>query len=375
MDTSAPDIQFDKNGVCNYCREYFNLINQSRLDEVQSKELCIKITNQIKKMGKDKDYDCILGVSGGLDSSFTLYIAKKLGLRPLAVHLDNGWNSELAVRNIEKLVKTLDADLYTYVIDWQEFKDLQISFFRSNVIDVEMLTDHAIIATLYKVAFDKKIKYILAGTNRANEGMKMPHGWNHWKLDSRNIKSIYKKFGRGKKIRSFPTIGVAKYLTYRFIGGTKWVSILDYIPYRKDEAIKTLSKEICWKPYEKKHYESVFTRFYQGYILPNKFRVDKRRVHFSTLICSGEISREEALDLMGRCTYEDELLLQEDLEYVRKKLDFSSEQFEKYLNTPGVEHNYYASNKWIYDKLVSIKKLLSRKFVSRAVNSICKMHY
>ena len=294
MDSTVPDIRFDEKGICNYCTKYFEVMDKLYIDEVQKERVLERIVDEIKEKGRGKDYDSILGVSGGLDSSYLLYRAVKLGLRPLAVHLDNGWDSELSISNIEKLVKTLNVDLYTHVIDWEEFKDLEIAFFKANVVDIEMLTDHAIVATLYETALRRKIKYILAGTNMANEGIRIPRGWSHSKLDLRNIRSIYGKYGNRKKLNTFPTIGLTRYFKYRFIDGIKWVSLLDYLTYDWDEAIHILNKEINWRKYEKKHYESIFTRFYQGYILPKKFNVDKRKVHYSTLICSGQMTRDRA---------------------------------------------------------------------------------
>jgi len=374
MDETVSDIKFDENGVCNYCTEYFDEINKLNLNELQKEDLLKKVLREIKKEGKNKDYDCILGVSGGLDSSYLLYHAVKLGLKPLAVHLDNGWDSELSISNIEKLVKTLNVDLYTHVIDWEEFKDLEIAFIKANVIDIEMLTDHAIIATLYKTAFDRKIKYILAGTNVASEGMRMPPGWIHLKLDLRNIKAISKKYGNEKKLKTFPMIGLAKYLKYRFIDGIKWVSLLNYLTYNRDEAIQIMNQEIGWRNYERKHYESLFTRFYQGYILPKKFNVDKRKLHYSTLICSGQMTRDEAYKLMENDPYSDEQILKEDKEYVLKKLGLTNEEFEKYIDSPSVPHSYYPSNEWMYNQLTKqfliVKKLIGvistafkRKFV------------
>jgi hypothetical protein len=260
-------------------------------------------------------------------------------------------------------VKTLNVDLYTHVIDWEEFRDLQIAFFKAHVIDIEMLTDHAIVATLYGAALERKIKYILAGTNMANEGIRVPGVWSHSKLDLRNIKSIYRRYGTRKKIDTFPTIGLTRYLKYRFIEGIKWVSLLDYLTYDWDEAIRILNKEINWRKYEKKHYESIFTRFYQGYILPKKFNVDKRKVHYSTLICSGQMARDRACELMKNEPYDDEQLLKEDKEYVLKKLGLSNEEFEKYINSPSVPHACYSSNERIYSQLVVkpysiVKKLM-----------------
>ncbi len=367
MDTAAPKIKFDETGRCNYCTEYIALINEAERNQTQKEKGLIGLIDRIKKEGRNKEYDCIVGVSGGLDSSYVLYISKKLGLRALAVHMDNGWNSELAVSNIEKLCRNLNVDLYTCVLDWETFKNLQIAFFKANVIDIEMLTDHAIAATLYEIALKRKIKYILAGTNLANEGMRMPPGWTHFKRDLWNIKGIYKKFGDSKRIKNFPTIGITKTLKYMFVNRIKWISILNYVTYNKEEAIAMLNNEIGWRPYEKKHYESVFTRFYQGYILPTKFGVDKRKLHYSTLICSGQISRDEAMELMKNPPYENNQLLQEDKNFVLKKLGFTSGEFENYLHAPPVSHTHYPSNKWIYGLLLKAQRFM-RSFLRRNTN-------
>src|SRR3972149_3504036 len=354
MDTTAQDISFDENGVCSYCTNFLNLLNRVHFNETLHRELLERTVKKIKKSGKNENYYCIVVVSGGLDSSFVLYNARKLGLRPLAVHLDNGWNSELAVSNIEKLVKSLNVDLYTHVINWEEFKDLQIAFFKAHVVDIELLTDHAITAILYKIAHERQIRYLVSGTNVASEGMRIPPNWAHLKIDFKNIKAIYKRFGNGKRLETFPTIGLVKYVKYTLLDKIKWLSILDFMPYKKDEAIQILIKETGWRPYEKKHYESIFTRFYQGYILPKKFNIDKRKLHYSTLICSGQMSREKALELLRMSTYDNQLLLKEDEEYVLKKLGFSPKEFEEYLNSPPVPHDCYPSSEWSYNKLATI---------------------
>lgn len=355
MDTTASDIMFDEKGVCNYCTEF---ISNMHSNELNKKKNITKIIDRIKNQGKNKEYDCILGLSGGFDSSYALYRVKKLGLKALAVHVDNAWNSELSVSNIEKLVKNLEVDLLTYVINWEEFKDLQISFFKANVIDIEMLTDHAIVAALYKTAIDKGLKYILAGTNFATEGMRMPPGWNHVKLDLKNIKAIHKKFGNKKKLKIFPTMGLTGFMKNTLINRIKWISIIDYFQYNKNEAGDILNKEIGWRIYEKKHYESVFTRFYQGYILPQKFHIDKRKLHYSSLICSGQMTRDQAMKMMEKETYVDESLLLEDKEYVIKKLGFTDEEFDKYIHTPPIPHRNFASNERIFNILSRIKRFI-----------------
>ena len=360
MDTSASDIQFDSSGVCNYCREYFEHIDNFMRQHPDQQKALNELAQKIKNAGRRKEYDCIVGVSGGLDSSYVIYVVKKLGLKPLAIHLDNGWNSELAVSNIERLCKNLNVDLFTHVIDWEEFKDLQIAFFKAGVVDIELLSDHAISAILYKIAFRHGIKYIIAGTNMANEGIKIPPSWSHFKKDLLNLQFICKKFSSNKELKTFPTMGLIQFLFYRYLCRIHWVSILDHMEFQKNEAIQILTKEVGWRPYEKKHYESIFTRFYQGYILPVKFHIDKRRLHYSTLICSNQMTRAEALSLMQKSTYDDQHLLEEDKIYVLKKLGIDIKQFEEYLQAPSVPHSAYPSEEKFLEILVGIRKFFKK---------------
>ncbi|HEX7762452.1 MAG TPA: N-acetyl sugar amidotransferase, partial [Cellvibrio sp.] len=279
MDTSAKEITFDSNGVCNFCTEFLNrsgaIIHED--SRVKNKKL-LAFIEKVKSEGKNKRYDCIIGVSGGVDSSWVLVQAIKLGLRPLAVHMDNGWNSELAQNNIANLVQALNVDLHTHVIDWSEYKSLMQAFFDADVIDVELLYDNAMLAVNYKLAEKYGIKYILAGTNQATEGMNMPTDWNWFKYDKKNIKAIAKRFA-GIKLDTFPALGTLNLVWSKFVRGINWASILDLMDYNKFEAMNELQATYKYKPYPYKHYESIFTRFYQGYILPEKFAVDKRRIH------------------------------------------------------------------------------------------------
>ena len=349
MDTTAEGITFDENGNCNFCSKYIDKLNKSIY---MSKNRDLELNNilaRIKEDGKGKEYDCIMGVSGGLDSSYLLLKAVEYGLRPLAVHLDNGWNSELAVKNIYNLIEKLNVDLYTHVIDWEEFKSLQKAFFDADVIDIELLTDHAIISTMYSLANKYNIKYMLPGTNISNEGMDMPQGWNHFKWDISNIKDINSKFGSKKKLETYPFLSVWKYFYYSKIKKIYWISLLDYIDFDKGKSLKILQEKVAYVPYEKKHYESVFTRFYQGYILPNKFSIDKRKLHFSTLICSGQASREAVMEQMSNDPYDNLIQLKEDKAFVLKKLSFTDKEFDAYMNRPKKMHTEYKSNIWILD--------------------------
>jgi N-acetyl sugar amidotransferase len=357
MDTTADNIAFDGNGCCNYCTDFSkNLERYHSYSQSDLEENRIKLINEVKKDGKNKAYDCIVGISGGVDSSYALYLTKKYGLRPLAVHLDNGWNSELATHNISNLVNRLGVDLYTHVIDWEENRDMQLSFFSANVIDIEMLMDNAMLALNYQQARKYKIKYILAGTNTSTEGMQIPKTWNYYKYDKRNIVAIHREFGK-IKIKTHLLFSTFDWLLNEYIIHHKWISFLDYFSYNKQEALNILQKEMNYKPYPYKHYESVFTRFYQGYILPHKFNVDKRRVHLSSLIITGQMTRKEAVKFLESSPYPDLSQEKQDKEFVMKKLGFTEEIFADYINTPGVPHEYYANEKWLMDLLQYINRI------------------
>lgn len=339
MDTIAdPDITFDERGISNYYYEFKKAYSEKVLEGEEGKRQFAKIAEKIKKEGEGKQYDSILGLSGGVDSTYVAYIAKEYGLRPLGVHFDNGWNSELAVKNIENIVQKLDIDLYTYVINWDEFKDLQIAYLKASVIDIEAITDHAIFASLYKLAADNGIKYILSGTNVQTENT-LPKSWIHSKSDHINIKSIHKKFGT-VPLKTFPFMD-AKVKRYHIqTRGLDSISIPNYFDYNKEEVKKLIIKEFGWRDYGGKHYESIWTRFYQGYILPTKFKVDKRKAHLSDLIFSGQITKEQALDELSKPMYDEELF-KSDYEFVLKKLNISDEEFQDIMKTPAKSHYDY----------------------------------
>jgi N-acetyl sugar amidotransferase len=352
MDASVPGIVFDHNSVCNFCKEHEMKVSMTPFGLGRAEEKLIEIVNELIK-NKSGQYDSIVGLSGGVDSSYVAYQAVKLGLRPLAVHFDNGWNSELAVQNIENIVKKLNLDLITFVIDWPEFKDIQRSFFKANVIDIEMVTDHAIFAAMYGIANKHKIKYILSGTNSATESI-MPAAWQHFKFDLLNLKAIHKKFG-SIPIRNYPTLSVWEMAWNHYVRGAKSISLLNYIPYRKDEAMRILKEELNWQYYGGKHYESVFTKFYQAYILPEKFGVDKRLIHLSDLIMNGEITRDDALIELDKPRYEN-THFENDRDYVCKKLGFSKEEFISYMSTTPVSHFKYPSYAKFAQRLVGVHK-------------------
>jgi len=342
MDTSDPDIAFDEAGLCNHCRECETMMQTQTLPTEQRWKALGQIVSEIKATGQGQEYDCIIGVSGGVDSTYVAYLAKQLGLRPLAVHMDNGWNSELAVSNIEKVLKKLDIDLYTYVLDWEEFKDLQLSFLKASVSDAEIPTDHAIHAVLYQQAARRNIGYIIFGTNLATEAI-LPVSWTFGIQDWRYISGIHQQFGT-KPLKTFPHVGywTLNYF-YRQIKRIKHVSVLDYIDYSKADAMRVLTDVLGWRPYGGKHYESIYTRFFQGYILPTKFGIDKRRAHFSTLIVSGQMTRDEALAEIKQPPYAG-YMQEEDMDYVLKKLGFSEEEFQRIMALPVRAYHDYPNS-------------------------------
>lgn len=339
MDTSDPEIQFGSDGVCNHCRMYDDMAASMPVPEEAQRQL-ERLVERIQRIGQDQPYDCVIGLSGGADSSYLAYQTRQLGLRPLAVHFDNGWDSERAVHNIEAVVRGLDLDLYTYVVDWEEFRDLQVSFFRASVIDIETLTDHAILAVPLQLARDRGIRFVLRGTNVRTEAI-LPPAWVHSKLDLRNIRAIHARHGNGR-LGTFPAMSTIHQRAVRLRHRIEVVHPLDLMPYDKAAAIRTIQRALGWQEYGAKHHESVFTRFYQGYILPRKFGVDKRRAHLSTLICSGQIAREDALTELERDPY-DAHLLAEDKAYVCKKLAMSEHEFDSYMASPPRPHGAYAS--------------------------------
>lgn len=352
LDTNDdPQITFDSFGVCSYCRQYDEQEKRFVKKDSEGEQQLKNIISQIKEAGAGKPYDCILGISGGIDSTYLALKAKEFGLRPLAIHFDNGWNSELAVSNIESIISKLRLDLKTFVIDWDEFKDLQLAFLRASVVDIELITDHAILAKLYQLAIDHNIKYILSGGNIVTEFI-LPKNWIHDKRDHVNIRSIHKLFGK-RSLSTFPLY--TSFLKWRVVWkGVKSVTLLDLLPYNKEEVKHTISKELGWRDYGGKHYESVFTRFYQGYILPVKFGIDKRKAHLSNLICSGQLTRVQALEELRKTGYE-ESMINADYEFVIKKLSLTKEEFEVIMKLPVKNHTDYETEKSIYARFPILK--------------------
>jgi N-acetyl sugar amidotransferase len=354
MDTSDPEITFDEAGVCNHCTDALARMNRELLGPVERERALNALVDKVKADGKGKEYDCIIGVSGGVDSTMVAYEVKRLGLRPLAVHFDNSWNSELAVDNVKRALDRLGIDLYTHVVDWEEFRDLQLCFLKASVANCEAPTDHAITALLFRMASKYRLRYILNGGNLATEAI-LPISWGHYNQDLKHLKALHRRFGQ-RPLRTMPTITVMDYLYYVFVRGTRTVPFLNYINYRKEDAKQLLTKELGWRDYGGKHYESVWTRFFQGYYLPTKFGYDKRRAHFSTLICSQQMSREQALAEMDRPAYDPELLRQ-DLQFVLKKFGLTQADFQAILDTPGKKATDYPSNYFLFHTLRRYKNI------------------
>ncbi len=325
------EITFDMNGICKHCQRYDRLVSSRVLGGDEGKKKLERLVLKIKSAGHKKDYDCIIGVSGGVDSTYVAYLVKSLGLRPLAIHFDNGWNSELAVKNIESVLKKLDIDLYTYVINWAEFKDLQLSFLKASTPDGEVPTDHAIFALLWREASQRGIKHIISGMNFKSESISVPN-WAYGHSDWRYVKDIHRKFGQ-MTLKTYPHFSLFYLVYVNLIKRIRTVSILNYIDYDKEEAKKLLTKELGWRSYGGKHHESIYTRFYQGVFLPQKFAIDKRYGHCSDLINAGQMSREEALLNVKKPTY-DAQIQANDREYVIKKLGLSESAFQDILDAP-----------------------------------------
>jgi len=358
MDTSDIDITFDEAGRCNHCRGYFPKVKSQLMPHEVREQRLEKLVSEIKRSNKNGQYDCVVGVSGGVDSSYVALLAKDLGLRTLLVHLDNGWNSEISVKNVRSITKSTGFDLYTHVIDWTEFRDIQMSLFKASVVDIELATDHAIKATLLKTASKFRVKFILNGGNVVTEAI-MPPSWRHTKADKRNIKDIHSKFGE-VSIKTYPMAGIFRQQIYKHFSRIKTVQILNYYSFDREDVLSRLKIELGWVDYGGKHHESIFTRFYQAYILPRKFGIDKRLAHYSNLICAGQLSRDAALRKLRKPVY-DSSLLEQDLIFVTKKLGFTEAEFAAYLSEPGRSHYDFKSDDKMIELLLRLRNLLLLK--------------
>lgn len=356
MDTSDSKIVFDDNGVCEWCNDYKNNILPNWQSQLEDSDLLKRTAEQIKNKTRGCKYDCIIGLSGGVDSSYLCYVAKELmGLNPLVYVVDTGWNLNVAVENIEKIVKKLDLDMYTEVVDWSEMRDFQLAFFKSQVPYQDMPQDHVIFAGLYNYAVKNRIKYVLTGANNATECIRPPIEWVYMN-DLPFIKDIQKKFGT-RKLKNIPMCGLLKYrIYYPVFKGMKRVAPLNMVDYDKEKAKKFLQERFGWQPYENKHYENVFTRFYEGYYLPHKFGYDKRKVYFSNEILTGSMTREQALEELKQPPYSEKTML-EDKEYIAKKLGISVDEFDKIIDGENKTYRDYKNSYW----LISLGTVVLRK--------------
>lgn len=339
MDTSDPEIYFDENGVCNHCSFFDKEISPNWFPNEVGKKRLEQIVDEIKNSGKGKEFDCIIGLSGGVDSSYLAIALKEFGLRPLAIHVDAGWNSELAVHNIEKIVKFCKFDLHTHVMNWEEMRDLQIAFLQSDIANQDIPQDHAFFASIYHFAVENNIRFFISGGNIATESS-LPSSWENSAMDAICLNDIHRRFGK-IPLKEYKTISFfSYYIYYPLVKKMKTLRPLNYMPYNKESAIQELVEKVGFKRYERKHGESRFTKFFQNHYLPVKFGFDKRRSHLSSLILSGQISREEALKELDKPLYE-KLELEEDKAYIAKKLGLSPEDFEDILSRPGKSYKAY----------------------------------
>jgi N-acetyl sugar amidotransferase len=343
MDTTDSNIVFDSRGWCDYCNNFHTNIFPNWHPDSRGEREIQKQVDQIKRDGESRDHDCLIGISGGIDSSYLTYIAKeKFGLRPLILHVDAGWNSQQAVHNIEMLVDGLGLDLHTEVVDWLEMQDLQLAFFKAQVPHLDVPQDHAFFASLYNFAAKHGFKYILTGANYSTECVREPLEWAYHASDLRHLKDIHNRFGT-RDLKSFPMADIFTYkLYYRFVKGVRVVKPLNCVPYIKEEAMELLVDRFGWQKYAHKHYESRFTRFFEGYWLPTKFGFDKRRPHFSSLILTKQMTRDEALERVSKPAH-DESTIGQDFEYVATKLDVSVPELEALQHGPNKNYGDYKS--------------------------------
>jgi N-acetyl sugar amidotransferase len=347
MDTTDSRISFDAKGICDHCRTFYSQVLPNwHTDERGERELRA-LVETIKASGRGKDFDCIIGMSGGIDSSYLTYIATEFGLRPLVFHVDAGWNSQEAVNNIEKLVDKLGLDLYTEVIDWEEMRDLQLAYFKAGVPHIDSPQDHAFFATMYKFAEQHDIKYILTGANLSTECIRNPIEWMYYQSDSIQLRDIHRRFGT-KPLVNFPTTSILRHKVWLpCVKGIRVVRPLNLVPYDKAAAIRLLVEKFGWQPYPQKHFESRFTRFYEGYWLPKKFGYDTRKVQFSSLIVTGQMTRGEALERLKTPPLDDATVRQE-FEYVANKLGISTAELQGYLDAPNKTYRNYRSQEAFY---------------------------
>ncbi len=367
MDTTDPNISFDENGVCDHCHDFQNNVKPNWHTDEKGKQALENIVSKIKESGKGKDFDCLLGISGGVDSSYMLHLAvKEFGLRPLVFHVDGGWNSELAVHNINVMIDKLGLDLYTEVINWEEMKDFQLAFFKSGVPHLDIPQDHAFVATLYQFAEKYKIKYILNGGNFATECVQYPMEWFYYGTDMVQNNDIIHKFGT-VKMETYPFSSIFRHKIYlKYFKGVNVVKPLNYMPFIKEDALSLLEKEYGWKPYPQKHFESRFTKFYEGYWLPERFGYDTRKVQYSSLILTGQMTREDALKKLKKPAYNPDTI-EDEFNYIATKLGITPEELRHYFVMPKKYYWDYKNQQNIFRiganilHLLGVEKVKKRK--------------
>jgi N-acetyl sugar amidotransferase len=349
MDTSDESIHFDANGVCDHCNGFeTNVLPDWHKGEEGRRQLA-EIIDKIKAEGKGKEFDCILGMSGGLDSSYMLHLlVTEFGLRPLVFHVDGGWNTDIAVNNIQMLVEKLGLDLYTEVINWEDMRDFQLAFFKSGVPHLDVPQDHAFVATLYHFANRHGIKYIMNGGNISTECVRNPLQWLYYGTDMAQINDIRQQFC-ARPLKHYPFSSVLFHKIYlRYLKGVQVIKPLNLLPYTKELAINTLSEKYGWRAYPQKHFESRFTKFYEGYWLPSRFGYDTRRVQYSSLILTGQMAREEALLKLEKPAYDPETI-DDEFEYIATKLGITADELRRYHSMPLKSYRDYKNQAWMFD--------------------------
>lgn len=337
MDTSDPDITFDEKGMCSNCHKFYNSTSKEWFPTPEGKKMLDAKMAAIKEQNKNKQYDCILGLSGGVDSSYLALILKEYGLRVLVVHVDAGWNQEMAVNNIQQVVAHCGFDLHTHVVDWEDMKKLQLAYLKSGISNQDVPQDHVFFAVLFKLAVKYGIKLFISGGNIATESV-LPSGWHGSAMDRINLRAIFKRFGQGK-LKSYDAISFLDYHLLFRLRGMRQYRPLNYLPYDREESIRQL-EAIGWRNYGRKHGESFFTKFFQNYFLPTRFGYDKRRAHYSSMILSGQLTRDAALDLLDVPLY-DPVELENDIVYFCNKLDITREELNHYLTMPLKKYSDY----------------------------------
>ena len=358
MDTTDTEITFDENGVCDHCTLYYEKTLPNWHPDKSGRRKLEAMVDKIKTDGKGKDFDCIIGMSGGIDSSYLTYVAtEQLGLRPLVFHVDAGWNSQIAVNNIERLIDGLKLDLFTEVIDWPEIRDLQLAFFKSGVPHIDVPQDHAFFATMYKFAERNNVKYILTGANFSTECIRNPLEWMYYQSDSVQLRDIHRKFGT-VPLRKYPVTSILWHKIWLpYVRGIKVIRPLNYVAYVKHEAMELLIERFGWQPYPQKHFESRFTRFYESYWLPERFGYDVRKVQYSSLILTDQISRPEAIAKLSEPSYDKETIAH-DIEFIAAKLNITPEELNALMSLPKKTYRDYASQRQIYDLGAKVAKSL-----------------